>query len=407
MFESMEELNATCSIGNNLVFYVGDLVFDRWDQYCDIIYTGIDQKQIVPDSVLSINIDQFNAKDVKFTKYLPMFNHLEKIAIKYETELQRFLFSTQSDSTPINKQMIDEMNNCVSETIKVNTSTLKSLSLDGTSHTDKRYYPVFKTVVCYLPSMINLVAIRMSFITISHDDTATFCNFLERTSHLEQIHLENFECVCIKQHDANLSKHQKLQYLYLHNTVSVIDPDTTNLEIFTFYELKISNYDTIFDIIRKSNKLKELELYGDYFNKSQLYHTNITKRLVTVLPLLHNLSYLELQFCRLTDNIIQFPLEMKSLKHINVEEVIMSLTTWQKFVDSLPSFPHTVDVSVGYGYITGDGEQFDDELDGSILSLQGLNGGKGNDAVQYVKDKDQLFHVKYDDDDWFVFSTKK
>ncbi|XP_060561469.1 uncharacterized protein LOC132721222 [Ruditapes philippinarum] len=403
MFESMEELNATCSIGSNTVIYIGDIAMDSRNQYCDIVCTGIDQKQIAPDSVLSIYVDDIYTENVKFTKYLPMFHHLEKIAIIYETELQRFL-RTQSDSTPRNKQMIDEVDNFVSETIKVNTLTLKSLMLEGTNYTDKQCYPVYKNAVSYLPSMINLVAISMSFITISHDDTATFCNFLERTSHLEQIHLENFECVCIKQHDVNLSKHQKLQYLDLCKTVSVIDADTTSLEIFIFDKLKISNYDKIFDIIRKSNKLKKLVLQGDYSNESQLYHTNITKRLVTVLPLLHNLSKLDLYWCRFTDNIIQLPLEMKSLKRIRLSNVIMSLTTWQKFVDSLPMFPHTVDVFVGQGYITGDGEEFD--VDRSIWILQELNGGKGRDAEQYVKDKDELFHVK-DDDFWFEFSTKK
>jgi hypothetical protein len=146
-------------------------------------------------------------------------------------------------------------------------------------------------------------------------------------------------------------------------------------------------------------------LYGGYYNKSQLYHTNITKRLVTVLPLLHNLSELELQYCGLTDNIIQLPLEMKSLKKIKLLYVIMSLTTWQKFVDSLPSIPHTVDVSVLDCYITGDGEEYNDNM--LSLTSRGLKGGKGNDAKQYVKDKDKLFHVKCDDGYWFKFSTKK
>jgi hypothetical protein len=253
--------------------------------------------------------------------------------------------------------------------------------------------------------MFNLVAIRMSGITMSHDDTTTFCNFLERTSHLEQIHLDNVECKCENQHDVNLSKHQQLQYLYLRHTVSVIDADTTNLEIFRLSELNIRNYEKIFDIIRKSYKLKELTLYGEYNNKSQLYHTNITKRLVTVLPLLHNLSKLELWWCRLTDSIIQLSLEMKSLKNILICPVIMSLTTWQKFVDSLPSIPHTVDVSVWDCYISGDGEEFND--DWLTLRSQGLKGGKGNDAIQYLRDKDQLFHVKSDDDYCFEFSTKK
>jgi hypothetical protein len=185
----------------------------------------------------------------------------------------------------------------------------------------------------------------------------------------------------------------------------VIDADTTSLEIFTFHELKDSNYEKIFDIIRKSYKLKELELYGEYINKSQLYCTNITKRLVTVLPLLHNLSRFELGWCRLTDNIIQSPLEMKSLKNIRLDDVIMSLTTWQKFVDSLPLIPHTVDVDVSSCYITGDGEKFDDGM--LPLTPQGLRGQEGNDAIKYVKDKDQLFHVEHDVGNALIFSTKK
>ncbi|XP_060572171.1 uncharacterized protein LOC132730295 isoform X2 [Ruditapes philippinarum] len=301
MFESMEEFKAACSIGSNTVFYVGDLVIDRLGQYCDIVCSGIDQHQIVPDSVLSIYVDKINTENVKFTKYLQMFHHLEKIAISYD-------FGSQS-----NEQSINEINNCICETIEVNTLTLKSLSLNGVSYTDK-YYPVCKTVVSNLPSMINLVAISMSRITMSHDDTTTFCNFLEGTSHLEQIHLTEVKCECENQHDVNLSKHQQLQYLCLRYTVSVIDVDTTNLEIFIFGKLKNRNYEKIFDIIRKSYKLKELELYADDNNKSQLYYTNITKRLVTVLPLLHNLSKTELWYFRLTDNILQSPLEMKSLK---------------------------------------------------------------------------------------------
>ncbi|XP_060574265.1 uncharacterized protein LOC132731980 [Ruditapes philippinarum] len=398
IFESMEEFNAACSIGSNTVFYIGDLVIDKWGQYCDIVCSGIDQHQIVPDSVLSIHVDEISTKNVKFTKYLPMFHHLEKIVIRYGYESQ-----SDTSSTHSNEQLINEINNCVAETIKVNTSTLKSLTLYDVSNTGK-YNPVYiKTVVSNLPSMINLVAISMSNITMSHDDTNTFCNFLEGTSHLEQIELCYVKYKCRKQHDVNLSKHRQLQYLYLYHTVSVIDADTTNLEIFKFGKLKDSNYEKIFDIIRKSNKLKELQLYGNSDNKSRLYHTNITKRLVTVLLLLHNLSKLELGWCRLTDNIIQSPLEMKSLKNIKLVFVIMSLTTWQKFVDSLPGIPHTVDVSVFNCYITGDGEEFNDDR----LTLTSQGGGKGNDAIQYVKDQDQLFHVEHDYGNLFIFSTKK
>ncbi|XP_060564035.1 uncharacterized protein LOC132723354 [Ruditapes philippinarum] len=260
IFELIEECNSSDIHGSRPVFYIGDFVFDEWNQSCDIVCSGIDQHQIVPDSVLSIIVDVFNTKNVKFTKYLPMFHHLEKITIEYGCVSRRF--STQSDSTQSNEQRINEINNCVCETIKVNTSTLKSLSLYNVSYDDE-YYSVYKTVVSNLPSMINLVAISMRYITLSHDDTTTFCNFLERTSDLAQIHLESVKCECRKQHDVHLSKHQQLQYLFLNDDVSVMDADTTNLEIFKFSALKDSNYEKIFDIFRKSYKLKELELYGD------------------------------------------------------------------------------------------------------------------------------------------------
>ncbi|XP_060563142.1 uncharacterized protein LOC132722637 isoform X2 [Ruditapes philippinarum] len=404
IIELKEESNAPCSEGSNPVFYIGDLTIDLFNQYCYIVCSSIDQHQILPDSVLSINVHvlDINTKNVRFTKYLPMFHRLEKIVIKLES-----LSSTQSDGTQSNEQSneqtIDEINNCVSETIKVNTLTLKSLSLDNVINTDI-YYPVCKTVVSNLPSMVNLVAISMSFIAMSHDDTTTFCNFLEGTSHLEQIHLCKVDCQCHNQHDVNLSKHQQLHYLDLKYTVRVIDVDATNLEIFGFGGLKDRNYEKIFDIIKKSYKLKELLLHGDEFSKSHFYHANITERLVSVLPLLHNLSKLQLLYCMITDNIIQLPLEMKGLKDIKLVSVIMSLTTWQKFVDSLPSVPHTVDVSVWFCYITGDGEECNDGM--LTLILQRLEGGKRNDAIQYVKDHNQLFHIKRDDRIFLNFSTK-
>jgi hypothetical protein len=135
MFESMEELNASCIEGSNPVFYIGDLVIVSWGQSCDIVCSSIDQHQIVPDTVLSIKVNEINTKNVKFTKYLPMFHHLKKIEIRYGSDSQR-LSSTQSDSTQSNIQMFDEINNYwVAETIKVNTSTLKSLSLYSVSYT--------------------------------------------------------------------------------------------------------------------------------------------------------------------------------------------------------------------------------------------------------------------------------
>ncbi|XP_060587699.1 uncharacterized protein LOC132743187 isoform X2 [Ruditapes philippinarum] len=399
-FESMKELNASCSVGSYPVYYIGDVVISGWNQYCDIVCSSIDQKQIAFDSVLSIYVNNINTENVKLIKNLPMFHHLEKIEItsdNYEDddELQSISISK------CNEQMINEINNYVSETIKVNTFTLKSLSLVSDYFTDT-YSQAGKTLFSYFPSMINLVAIRMSRIKMSNDDTTSFCNFLEKTSHLEQIYLDDVKCVCMKQHEVNLSKHQQLQYLYLYDTVSVIDADTTHLELFRFSELKDSNYEKIFEIIKKSYKLKELVLHGCLFSESQLYHINITERLITVLPLLHNLSELELLCCRLTDSIIQSPLEMKRLKSIKLNKVIMSLTTWQKLVDSLPAIPHTVDVRALHCIESGEGEELND-----MLTLTSPEGWKKYDAQHYVKDKDLFFHVSLDTCYGFAFSTKK
>ncbi|XP_060590261.1 uncharacterized protein LOC132745371 [Ruditapes philippinarum] len=112
-----------------------------------------------------------------------------------------------------------------------------------------------------------------------------------------------------------------------------------------------------------------------------------------------------------TDSVlsIRSPLQMNSLKDIELYYVTMTLTTWQKFVDSLPSIPHTVNVKVLKCCITDDGEieLNDDEQDSPFI------GSKGNDAKQYVvKDQDKLFHIKPDDifvyfHSSFDFSTKK
>jgi hypothetical protein len=247
--------------------------------------------------------------------------------------------------------------------------------------------------------MNNLVAISMSDITMSHDDTSTFCLFLKSTSHLEQIYLNEFKCECRFRHNVDLSRHQKLQYLNLNVKLNVIDAGTANLEIFCI--LKVINHAKIFDIIRKSKKLKQLELHADYLN--ELCETNITDSLICALPLLHNLSKLVLHKCMFTDNIIQFPSGMKSLKNIELARVIMSLTTWQEFVDSLPEISHSVDVSVMYFYIAGDGEN----LTKNMLTFQNCKGGKGIDAKQYVKDRNQLFRIRRDKVVLFEFSTKK
>ena len=190
----MEECN-TCLGENYPLFYIGDLYISRWGKPCDIVCSCIDQKQIHPDFVHSIYVDDINTTNVKFSKYLPKFKHLERISIKYA-----FVGSSSAE----------KVNNSVAETIQVNASTLKSLSLDDDTSNNNNL--LYKKVVGILPSMNNLVAIEMRGIEMSHDNTTRLFEFLEGTSHLEQVDID-IECECWKQHDVDLSKHHQLQYL--------------------------------------------------------------------------------------------------------------------------------------------------------------------------------------------------
>jgi hypothetical protein len=391
MFESIEECNA-CAKENRPVFYIGNLVITNINE---IVCSSIDQQQIAPDYVRSISVYDINTRNVLFSERLSKFQRLHRIDIKYD----QGLLSTQS-----NKQVNDKVNDSVAGTIKVNASTLKSLSLDG-NFLSEGMKPVCKATLSCLPSVTNLVALRMRYITMSHEDTSTFCNFLARNSNLEEIHLDKIKCECRKHHDVDLSKHRKLRYLHLANGVDVTYANTTILEVFRFETLDNGNHEKVFDIIRKSNKLKELILIVNVSNSSQLYSPNITEKLASVLPLLHNLSKLELCRFYLTDNLIKLPFEMKRLKHIEMFMVKMSLATWRRFVDSLPGIPHTVNVIVSYCCITSEGEECN--IDMSTPVPKEFRGGKESDAIQYVKDKGQSFIVTNDDLNLFLFSSNK
>ncbi|XP_060570211.1 uncharacterized protein LOC132728569 [Ruditapes philippinarum] len=387
--ESIEECNASVT-ENRPVFYIGNLVITSNNE---IVCSSIDQKQIAPDYVRSISVYDINTRIFLFSERLSKFQRLHRIDIKYDQGLS----STQS-----NKQVNDKVNDSVAGTIKVNASTLKSLSLDG-NFLSERMKPVCKTTISCLPSVTNLVALRMRYITMSHIDTIAFCNFLAGNSHLEEIHLEKIKCECSEHHDVDLSKHKQLRYLHVAAGIDVTYANTTSLEVFRFETLDNGNHEKVFDIIRKSNKLKELMLSVGVSNNSQLYSPNVTGRLASVLSLLHNLSKLELSRFNLTDNLIKFPFEMKSLKHIELFMVKMSLTTWRKFVDRLPDIPHTVNVIVSYCCITSEGEECN--IDMSTLEPKEFRGGRESDAMQHVKDKGQSFVVKNDDLNLFLFST--
>ncbi|XP_060591123.1 uncharacterized protein LOC132746071 [Ruditapes philippinarum] len=397
IFDSMEECNA-CLRAECPVFYLEDLVISPCDQFCDcdFVFSSIDQQHIDLPSVNSIYVNTIESSKLESSKliwYLPHFQHLEKIHVS-------FAYSSTGLSS---KQHVMDASMSVVNTIRANISTLKSLSLEGNPK-NKILYPMYTVVVGNLHNMTNLVAIKMTNITISHDNTTKLCSFLQRNNHLQQICLHIVNCECRNQHDLELSKHQHLQCLFLTGNVSVTDADGTALELLRFEILKNSAFEKIFDFIRKSHRLKELYLSSDSLHYCRSYHTNITTNLISALQMLHNLSKLELHDCRLTGNIIKLPLAMECLKQIDLKGVCMSLTTWKQFVDNLPCIPHTVYVSILSCCITGDGEEFN--YDCLTLVSSGFRGQKRSDAIQYVKDREHLFYVYYNVLN-FSFATKR
>ncbi|XP_060578813.1 uncharacterized protein LOC132735822 isoform X1 [Ruditapes philippinarum] len=215
IFNSVEECNASV-VGSQPRFYLGDLIINS--RNFDMVCSSIDRQQIALESVLSLTLsidDCITSRNGDIFRYLPMFQHLEKISIK--SGLVALQLCTPS--TPDNEQILHVVNSAVAEMMKVNVSTLKSLSVCGAPFTTM-FYPVCKTVLYYLPSMINLEAIKMSHMTLNHEHVSSFCEFLQGTSHLEGIYL-CLSCECGNQHDVNLSNHHQLKYINYINDVSV------------------------------------------------------------------------------------------------------------------------------------------------------------------------------------------
>ncbi|XP_045156272.2 uncharacterized protein LOC123522858 [Mercenaria mercenaria] len=368
-------------------FYLGDIFVMSMlnsDHFCTIF----ENQFISPDSVIS-----FRIKILYMEKYLKrVWKYLKKCR---RLEAMHIDFSRSSE--------IDiEGINYICNAIEGNTSTLKALYVVGMKR-------ICRTVVRRLPDMNHLVALQIENLKITHEDLISLCTFLSDNSRLEQISICDTRCTgcefqCWDQHEVDLSEHQQLQYLKYDNSVTVTCVNVSKLEIFNCLSLKSTDFVKVFDILRTANKLTELYLMYDIIgsDKHRSYHT-VTNKLITLLPLLLQLRELTLWDFTLTDNIMKFPSELKSMKNIYFHGVKMSLTAWRQFIDSVPQMPLPVTVVTRNMCITRDGEEYEPRI------LWRVGGGVQAAARQYVRDQKVLFNVGYEHKDFnsIEFSTKK
>lgn len=393
IFNSIEAYS-TCQADSHPLFLIGDLIVHV--RNLDTVCSRLDQQQISPCSVRSLTVsidDIFTTNSRNFFNYLPMFQHLEKL------DIQSGLITLQSLTTDMSddKEMIDVIVNSLVKTVEVNVSTLMSLSICGVSFTSM-FYQVSKAVVCCLPRMDNLVALKICQLSLKHNDVCALCEFLKDSCQLECLNI-SVKCECGNEHDVDLTKHKQLKVINSSNGMSVTNADVTQLEEFTYTGLNFSNNMNIYDMIVRAHQLTELSLNAE-LSVSTSFHENITARLVNLLTFIPNLRRLQITQFRFHVNIIQTPSEFKHLEHISFRGVAMKLETWRRFVDSLNNIPHSVYVETAYLRIV-------DENDRSMnVRFSDVRSGRKMDAIQYLRDQDSIFIIEGGDSAWLSFLTK-
>ncbi|XP_053405568.1 uncharacterized protein LOC128558985 isoform X1 [Mercenaria mercenaria] len=385
IFNCIEEMQACIQSNLNL----GDIILQSTSD-CERLCNIFERQFISPDSVVEFIIDSYKTNEYRnrVINYLSKFQRLEAIHIR----------------------TFDEINNenikSICDAIEGNTSSLKALSVYCSFDSNLKH--ICRTIVRRLPDMSHLVALKMDT-RMPHKDVISLCTFLSGSSHLEQIAID-IRCepgtymFHPHRHEVDLFKHQQLQYLQLNEYVTVTRVNTLNLEIFECLSLESTNCVKVFNNLSTANKLTELHLHNDRncTYRDPPYHT-VTDKLITLLPLLHQLRELTLRHFTFTDNIMKFPSEMKSMEVIALSGVKMSLIIWRQFVDSLPLIPLPVKVKTRRMYIPRDGEECNPD---TTLSIRG---GEGEEAAarQYVREQEALFNVEYEMDDSFEFSTRQ
>ncbi|XP_053405474.1 uncharacterized protein LOC123522912 isoform X2 [Mercenaria mercenaria] len=352
-------------------FYLGDIVVDR-NACFGHFPTRVVREYILPDYVTSLRIKQDFDIDC-----LSTFRRLEAIYIYFSHDRRK-------------KDVGDK----ICEAIKVNASSLKSLSVNCK-------HPIYETIIGLLPNMRHLVAFEIETFTVPHTDFNSLCTFLSGSCNLEQISI-GVNCECKKHHEVDLSKHKKLQYLKYDKSVVGTCTDSSNLETLICTSSTNKGCEKVFDILSTSHNLTKLVLL---FDRPGIFSPDsLTKKLIKLLKELQQLRELFLRAFIFTDNIFECPSELKSMEIIRLTGAKMSLTTWRKFVDSLPEMPRPVKVDTWKVCITRDGE----ESNSKINYWNKNRGGEETAAIKYVREQEKLFNVEYEDGQLlFRFSTKK
>ncbi|XP_053380253.1 uncharacterized protein LOC123555994 [Mercenaria mercenaria] len=366
---------------DRLRVYIADLYVDP---STDLLRYG---HNIVLKNVLSIEIvDSKYSRIVCYEKddYKEIFYCAVKHLVKCDQfKVIKFTFYKDTD---------ERIKNEVFTILETNARTLEIIHLRNTD-----YDIIMMTrLVSILPKMRQLISLQAGsepYVNdLTHDDSVSLCKFLEQTTSLQHISLGIY-CSKRDKHMIDLSKHKQLQHVdFMFSSLCMISCNTDNLET---CKLRITGNDMMNQVccnLYKADKLKHLELY----NISICSDETDTKSLTRLLPSLVSLSSLTFVKFTFTDNIIARPCDMKNLKEITLKYVTMSLTTWCKFIDSLPELPQVVKVT-SLMCIR------DETISGYCMPDEKQKAS----AHQYVREKTNLFRVTNDYTLDFQFTTKK
>ncbi|XP_053381394.1 uncharacterized protein LOC123556425 [Mercenaria mercenaria] len=283
----------------------------------------------------------------------------------------------------------DKINNEITKILDTNVSTLETVSLLQTNKI------ILTHVVSILPKMQRLTSLQMKSINldrIQHDVCLSLCTYLNQTTSLQQIAFK-IKCEKYDEHMIDLSKHKQLQHIDLmFSSFCMVSCNTDRLETCKLSVRSVDIMNQVFNILYNADKLKHFEL-SDYL--SVCYNESVTESLIRLLPSLVSLSTLTLRDFTFTDNFIARPCDMKSLKEITLRYVRMRLTTWCKFIDSLPALPQEITVKTSVMNFT----------DGTIFGNR-IRDKKEAAARQYVREKTNIFRVTRDKTYHFNFTTK-
>ncbi|XP_053381340.1 uncharacterized protein LOC123561547 [Mercenaria mercenaria] len=289
----------------------------------------------------------------------------------------------------------DLINNEISIILEANVHTLETVSL---LFIEKR---ILTRIVSILPKMRQLTSLHVKkniyAERLPHDGILSLGKFLDQNTNLQHITLD-IDCEKYDKHMIDLSKHKQLQYVdFETSTFCTVNCNTDNLETCMLRIARGAMMKQVCNCLYKAYKLKHLDLYHtSYIEIDEAECKTVTDNLIRLLPSLIGLSTLTLGHFTFTDNIIARPRDMRNLKEIILYGVEMSLTTWCKFIDSLPVLPQVVKV-------TTTPMVFRDWLFGFTLNDE----MKIEAAQQYVKEKTNLFHVTLGRTYRFQFTTQK